>query len=144
MELALLKGILHPEDAVLAADCGVDGIFVSNHAGNVNDTAITTWDALPNIVEAVRGRLIIIADTGIRRGSDVIKALALGADVVAIGRATLYGVAAAGESGATRAIEILNAEICRTMAVMGLENISSITRDHIRLPRDLPVSGLGN
>lgn len=140
----LLKGILHPEDAVLAADCGVDGIFVSNHAGNVNDTAITTWDALPNIVEAVRGRLIIIADTGIRRGSDVIKALALGADVVAIGRATLYGVAAAGESGATRAIEILNAEICRTMAVMGLENISSITRDHIRLPRDLPVSGLGN
>ena len=137
----LIKGILHPEDAILAADCGADGIFVSNHAGNVNDTAITTWDALPNIVDAVSNRMKIIADTGIRRGSDVIKALALGADAVAIGRAMLYGVAAAGEMGAVRALEIFDSEIRRTMAVMGLENISSITRDHIRLPRDLPISG---
>jgi (S)-mandelate dehydrogenase len=137
----LIKGILHPEDALLAADCGADGIFVSNHAGNVNDTAITTWDALPAIVDAVSNQLTIIADTGVRRGSDVLKALALGADVVAIGRATLYGVAAAGEMGAARALEIFDAEICRTMAVMGLSDVSSITRDHIRLPGELPVSG---
>ena len=73
----LVKGILHPDDAVLAADCGADGIFVSNHAGNVNDTAITAWDALPAIVDAVGNRLTIIADTGVRRGSDVLKGLAL-------------------------------------------------------------------
>ncbi len=137
----LIKGVLHPDDAVMAADCGVDGIFVSNHAGNVNDTAITAWDALPAIVEAVANRMTIIADTGVRRGSDVLKGLALGADALAIGRSTLYGVAAAGEAGATRALEIFDAEIRRTMAVMGLTNISSISRDHIRLPGDLPVSG---
>ena len=138
----LIKGILHPEDALLAAGCGADGIFVSNHAGNVNDTAITTWDALPAIADAVGGKVIIIADTGVRRGSDVLKALALGADVVGIGRAALYGLGAAGEDGVSRALEIFEAEILRTMAVMGLSDVSSISRDHIRLPRDLPVSGL--
>ena len=124
------------------AGCGADGIFVSNHAGNVNDTAITTWDALPAIADAVGGKVIIIADTGVRRGSDVLKALALGADVVGIGRAALYGLGAAGEDGVSRALEIFEAEILRTMAVMGLSDVSSISRDHIRLPGDLPVSGL--
>ena len=137
----LIKSVLHPDDAMMAVDCGADGIFVSNHAGNVNDTAITTWDALPEIVKVVGGRTKIIADTGIRRGSDVIKGLALGADVIAIGRATLYGLAAAGERGATRAIDILDAEIRRTMAVMGIVDIPSIGRDHIRLARELAVSG---
>jgi len=137
----LIKAILHPDDAVLAAEAGVDGIFVSNHAGNVNDSAITAWDALPAIADAVEGKLTLIADTGVRRGSDVLKGLALGADVVAVGRATLYGVAAAGEAGASRALEILGSEINRTMAVMGLTTISEIGRDHIRLPADLPVSG---
>lgn len=137
----LVKGILHPEDVLMAADCGVDGVFVSNHAGNVNDTAITAWDALPAIVEAVEDRLTIIADTGVRRGSDVLKGLALGANAIAIGRATLYGLAAAGEAGATRALEIFDAEIRRTMAVVGLNDITTIGRDQIRLPGDLPVSG---
>ena len=137
----LIKCVLHPEDAAAAVACGVDGVFVSNHAGNVNDCAITAWDALPAISDAVGGKLTIIADTGVRRGSDVLKGLALGADVVAVGRATLYGVAAAGEAGATRALDILGAEIRRTMAVMGVNRISDITRDHIRLPTDLPVSG---
>ena len=137
----LIKSVLHPDDAMMAVDCGADGIFVSNHAGNVNDTAITAWDALPEIVKAVGGRTKIVADTGIRRGSDVIKGLALGADVIAIGRATLYGLAAAGEKGATRAIDILDAEIRRTMAVMGIVDIPSIGRDHIRLARELAVSG---
>lgn len=137
----LVKGILHPEDAVMVADAGADGIFVSNHAGNTNDTAITPWDALPAIVDAVGDTMTVIADSGVRRGSDVLKALALGADAVAIGRATLYGVGAAGEAGATRALEILEAEILRTMAVLGVNNIPSITREYVRLPSELPVSG---
>ena len=137
----LIKCVLHPEDAATAVTCGVDGIFVSNHAGNVNDSAITAWDALPAISDAIGGKAIIIADTGVRRGSDVIKGLALGADVIAVGRSTLYGLAAAGEAGATRALEILEEEIRRTMAVMGINNISEISRDHIRLPAELPVSG---
>ena len=119
----------------------MDGIFVSNHAGNVNDSAITAWDALPAISDTIGGKAIIIADTGVRRGSDVLKGLALGADFIAVGRATLYGLAAAGEAGATRALEILESEIRRTMAIMGVTHISDITRDHIRLPADLPVSG---
>ena len=102
---------------------------------------ITAWDALPAIADAVGERLTLIADTGIRRGSDVLKGLALGADVIAVGRATLYGVSAAGEAGASRALEILEAEIYRTMAIMGVNRISDINRDHIRLPTDLPVSG---
>jgi (S)-mandelate dehydrogenase len=137
----LIKGVLHPDDAVLAAEAGADGIFVSNHAGNVNDTAITPWDALPAIADAVRGRLTIIADSGVRRGSDILKGLALGADSIAVGRATLYGVSAAGEAGARRAIEILSSEIRRTMAVMGVTDVASIGRENIRLPGDLPVSG---
>ena len=137
----LIKGILHPADALAAVENGADGIFVSNHAGNVNDTAITPWDALPAIVDAVGGRTTIIADSGVRRGSDVLKGLALGADAIAIGRATLYGVGAAGEAGASRALDILDAEIRRTMAVMGVCDIASITRDNIRLPHELPVSG---
>jgi len=137
----LIKCVLHPDDASMAASCGVDGIFVSNHAGNVNDSAITAWDALPAISDAVGSKLAIIADTGIRRGSDVLKGIALGADVIAVGRATLYGVAAAGEAGASRALEILESEIRRTMAIMGVNRITDITRDHIRLPAELPVSG---
>jgi isopentenyl diphosphate isomerase/L-lactate dehydrogenase-like FMN-dependent dehydrogenase len=109
----------------------------------VNDTAITPWDALPAIADAVGGRTTIIADSGVRRGSDVVKGLALGADAIAIGRATLYGVGAAGEAGASRALDILDAEIRRTMAVMGVTDIASITRENIRLPGQLPVSGNG-
>jgi (S)-mandelate dehydrogenase len=139
----LVKGVLHPDDAVMAADCGTDGIFVSNHAGNVNDTAVTPWDALPAIKAAAGDRLTIIADSGVRRGSDVLKGLALGADVIAIGRATLYGVGTAGEAGATRALDIIESEITRTMAVLGVTDIPSIGREHIMLPNELPVSGTG-
>ena len=133
----IVKGILHPGDAVMAADSGADGIIVSNHAGNTNDSAVAPVDVLPGIVEAVGKRLTIIVDSGFRRGSDVLKGLALGADAVAIGRATLYGVGAAGESGATRALEIFDSEIRRTMGVMGLSDIQSINRDHVILPGQL-------
>ena len=136
----IVKGILHPGDAVMAADSGADGIIVSNHAGNTNDSAIAPVDVLPGIVEAAGKRLTIIVDCGFRRGSDVLKGLALGADAVAIGRATLYGVGAAGESGATRALEIFDSEIRRTMGVMGLSDIQSINRDHVILPGQLSKS----
>ena len=136
----IVKGILHPGDAVMAADSGADGIIVSNHGGIANDSAVAPVDVLPGIVEAAGKRLTIIVDSGFRRGSDVLKGLALGADAVAIGRATLYGVGAAGESGATRALEIFDSEIRRTMGVMGLSDIQSINRDHVILPGQLSKS----
>lgn len=133
----IVKGVLHPDDAVMAADCGADGVIVSNHGGIANDGGIAPIDALLAVVAAAGERLTIIVDSGFRRGSDVLKGLALGADAVIIGRATLYGVSAAGEPGATRALEILAAEIHRTMGVMGLTDIKSITRDHVVLPGQL-------
>jgi (S)-mandelate dehydrogenase len=129
----IVKGILHPDDAVMAADCGVDGVIVSNHGGIASDAAPAPIDVLPAIVAAVGGRATIIVDSGFRRGSDVLKGVALGANAVIIGRATLYGVAAAGEAGATRALEILDAEIRRTMGVMGVTDIASLGRDHVLL-----------
>lgn len=134
----IVKGILHPDDAVKAAACGADGIIVSNHAGNVLDAAAVPIEMLPHIVAAAGNRLTIIVDSGFRRGSDVLKGLALGADAVAIGRATLYGVGAAGEPGARRAIAIFDAEIRRTMANLGVRDIASLGRDNVVLPDQPP------
>lgn len=133
----IVKGVLHPDDAVKAAEFGVDGVIVSNHGGIANDAGIAPIDALPAVVAAAGERITIIVDSGFRRGSDVLKGLALGADAVIIGRPTLYGVSAAGEPGATRALEIFDAEIRRTMAVTGLPDLQSITRDHVILPGQL-------
>lgn len=137
----LVKGILHPDDAVAAADCGADGIFVSNHAGNVLDPAALAIDMLPHVRAAVGDRLTIIVDTGFRRGSDVLKGLALGADAVAIGRASLYGVGAAGEAGARRTLAIFEAEITRTMGNLGVNRIAEIGREHVLLPGEAPSYG---
>jgi isopentenyl diphosphate isomerase/L-lactate dehydrogenase-like FMN-dependent dehydrogenase len=138
----IVKGILHPADAVTAADCGADGIFVSNHAGNVLDAGVPAITMLPHIVAAAGGRLTIIVDSGFRRGSDVLKAMALGADAVGIGRASLYGAAAAGEAGVRRAIAIFEAEIRRTMGNVGVRDLASLTRDHVMLPGDIrPFEG---
>lgn len=130
----IVKGILHPDDAVKAAECGADGVIISNHGGISNDSAPAPIDVLPAVVAAVGGRATVIVDSGFRRGSDVLKGMALGADAVIIGRATLYGVAAAGEAGATRALEILEAEIRRTMGVMGVTDIAALNRGHVLLP----------
>ena len=94
---------------------------------------------LPSVVREVGGKMTVIVDSGFRRGSDILKGLALGADAVIVGRATLYGVSAAGEPGATRALEILHSEIRRTMGVMGLTDLRQITRDHVVLPHELPL-----
>lgn len=139
----LVKGILHPDDAILAADCGADGIFVSNHAGNVLDSAALSMEMLPHVRAAVGNRLTIIVDSGFRRGSDVLKGIALGADAVANGRASLYGVGAAGEAGVARALEIFRSEITRTMGNLGVNRISDITRDHVLLSGEAPRYGTG-
>jgi isopentenyl diphosphate isomerase/L-lactate dehydrogenase-like FMN-dependent dehydrogenase len=140
----IIKGILHPADAVMAADCGVDAVIVSNHGGIANDSAPAPIEVLPAVVAAVANRITVIVDSGFRRGSDVLKGLALGADAVMIGRATLYGVAAAGEVGATRALKILDAEIRRMMGVMGCTDIASVTRDWVLPSSDTgPVSPSG-
>ncbi len=98
----LLKGILHPEDAVRAVDAGMDGIVVSNHGGRQVDGAIATLDALPGVVDAVDGRIPVLMDSGIRWGADIFKALALGATAVLIGRPYVYGLAVAGRGRRAR------------------------------------------
>jgi L-lactate dehydrogenase (cytochrome)/(S)-mandelate dehydrogenase len=133
----MIKGVLSPADAAIAADCGVDGVVVSNHGGRVVDGAIAPIDALPAMLDAVGKRMTVIVDSGFRRGSDVVKAMALGAHAVLVGRATLYGVAAAGEAGGTRALNILREEIDRVMALIGRRGIDELNRELLALPDHL-------
>ncbi|GAB3434645.1 alpha-hydroxy-acid oxidizing protein [Flindersiella endophytica] len=128
----VLKGVLHPADARLAVDRGVDAILVSNHGGRQLDTAPATIDQLPLIAEAVNGSLPLLLDGGIRRGTDVVKALALGADAVAIGRPAIWGLAANGERGVTRVLDILKAELEHTLALCGAGSPSDVTPDLVR------------
>jgi len=130
----MVKGILTPQDAVKAADCGADAVIVSNHGGRNLDYSIAPIDALPDIVDAAGKRLAVIVDSGVRRGSDVVKALALGAKAVFLGRAPLYGVAAHGEPGAARAIEIFREEIGRVMALLGVNTVAELDRRYLQLP----------
>lgn len=125
----ILKGIMRTDDAIEAARHGVDAIVVSNHGGRNMDSAPSPLDVLPSMVEAVGARLTIIVDSGVRRGSDIVKALALGADCVLTGRATLYGVGAAGAPGAEKALTILKDEMRRTMAYVGRQRVSDVSAD---------------
>ena len=127
----IVKGILHPQDAVYAADCGADGIVVSNHGGRNLDSSMAPIEVLPEIVDAVGKRITVIVDSGFRRGSDVVKALALGAQAVLIGRPTLYGTAAGGEAGAARAIAIFREEIDRVLALLGCPGIAALNREYL-------------
>src|SRR5690606_36528715 len=125
----VLKGILRADDAERAAAMGADAIVVSNHGGRGLDCAVASIDALPTIVEAVGARVEIVLDSGVRRGSDVVKAVAKGASGVLAGRAALYGLAAAGEDGVYRALRLLKAETSLTMAMLGARNVSEIGLD---------------
>jgi (S)-mandelate dehydrogenase len=127
----LIKGIMRADDAEEAIEHGVDGIVISNHGGRNMDSAPAPIQVLPEIAKAVDGRMTIIVDSGVRRGSDIVKCLALGADAVLAGRATLYGTAAGGEAGATKAIDILKDEMKRTMAYIGTQRVTEITQDDI-------------
>lgn len=122
----IVKGILNPRDASRVASMGCDGLVVSNHGGRQLDGAVATFDALPSVVEAVQGRIPVLLDGGVRRGSDVVKALAMGAQGVMLGRATLFGAACAGELGASRAISILKDELVRTMQLCGARSTNEI------------------
>jgi len=130
----LVKGLLHPQDALMAADCGADGVIVSNHGGRNLDTVISPIEALPEVADAVGKRVAVLVDSGFRRGTDVVKALAMGAHAVQIGRATLYGVAAGGEEGARRAISIFRGEIDRVIALLGCNSISELSTEHLQAP----------
>lgn len=127
----VLKGVLDPADALRAVGIGADGVVVSNHGGRMFDAAPPSIEALPGVVAAAGDRLDVLFDGGIRRGTDIMRALALGARAVLIGRAPLYGVAAAGEAGVDRVIEILADELERSMALAGTTSIEAITRDCI-------------
>jgi 4-hydroxymandelate oxidase len=125
----LVKGILRGDDARLCLDHGARGIFVSNHGGRQLDHGPATISVLPGIVDAVAGRVPVLLDSGVRRGTDVLKALALGANAVAVGRPPLWGLAVAGEAGATRVLEIVQEELIRAMHLCGAGAISDVTRD---------------
>jgi isopentenyl diphosphate isomerase/L-lactate dehydrogenase-like FMN-dependent dehydrogenase len=127
----IVKGIQHAHDAVMAADCGADAVVISNHGGRVLDAAPVPILALPKVVDAVGKRITVIVDSGFRRGADVIKALALGANAVMLGRAPLHGVAAAGEAGALRALQIYRDEIDRVLALVGCTRLDQLRREHV-------------
>ena len=127
--ILMLKGVNRPDDAVKALSYGIDGIVVSNHGGRNMDSAAATLDVLPDIAEAVGDRMTLILDFGVRRGSDIVKALALGAKAVLTGRATLYGTAVGGEAGALKAISMLKNEADKTMAYTGCRTVDEITTD---------------
>lgn len=135
----VIKGILDPRDALSALDNGADGVIVSNHGAVMLDSAMAPIDVLPEIVAAVNGRAPVFVDGGFRRGTDIVKALALGASAVFLGRATLYATAAGGEAGASRALDLLRAEIDRTMAVLGCQSLADLRRDHVIMPGDAPL-----
>jgi 4-hydroxymandelate oxidase len=127
----LVKGVLNPDDADRAVKSGVAGIMVSNHGGRNLDTVPATIDALPQVVDRVAGRTPVLVDGGIRRGTDVLKALAFGANAVLIGRPYLYGLGAAGEPGVVKVIKILQREFQMAMVLTGRTNIGSIDRSVI-------------
>lgn len=129
----LIKGVLTAEDVRNAVAIGADGVVVSNHGGRQLDNCISTIDALPEIVEAAGPSLVVLIDGGFRRGSDIVKALALGARGVLLGRATLYGLAAGGEAGVAKALAILREEVDRVLALLGARSVNAneLTRSHL-------------
>jgi len=127
----LVKGVLNPDDADRAVEAGVPGIMVSNHGGRNLDTVPATIDALPQVADRVAGRVPVLVDGGIRRGTDVLEALALGANAVLIGRPYIYGLGAEGESGVTKVVNILQREFQMAMVLTGRTNIGSIDRSVI-------------
>ncbi|WP_233154980.1 alpha-hydroxy acid oxidase [Candidimonas nitroreducens] len=135
----IVKGVCRGDDAARLAALGVDAIVVSNHGGRQLDGAVATLVALPEVLQAVAGRVPVLVDGGIRRGGDIAKALALGAHGVLLGRATLFGAVAAGEPGARRALEILQDELQRTQKLCGATLVGRFTSELLRSARGLPA-----
>jgi glycolate oxidase len=138
----IAKGITHPEDAARLVERGFAVIYVSNHGGQMLDHTRGSIETLPEVVDAVAGRAEVILDSGVMRGTDVLKALALGARAVAIGRLQCLGLAAGGEAGLYRVFELLEEELFSAMSLLGAPSIANITRDHVvrdALPVDPPT-----
>ena len=127
----LLKGVLHPDDARIAVERGVDGLIVSNHGGRQLDTTPATLDRLPVIADAVAGHVPLLLDGGVRRGTDIAKALATGARAVAIGRPVLWALAVAGEAGVVSMLELLRAELVNALTLLGVAAPAELTRDQV-------------
>ena len=132
----LVKGLLTREDARLAVDAGVDGVVVSNHAGRQLDTVLAGIDALPEVIDEIGGEVEVFVDGGVRRGTDVLKALALGARAAMIGRPVLWGLAAGGEDGVRDVLEIFRREIALGMQLLGCASCDTITRSHVQVGPD--------
>jgi L-lactate dehydrogenase (cytochrome) len=127
----VVKGVLTGDDARRAIDAGADAIVVSNHGGRQLDGVASTLRALPEIVTAVNGRVEVLLDSGIRRGSDVVKALCLGARAVLVGRAYAYGLGAAGGAGVAKAIDILRAGTVRTLQLLGCRDVAGLDASYV-------------
>ncbi|MCP5150354.1 MAG: alpha-hydroxy-acid oxidizing protein [Chromatiales bacterium] len=130
----VVKGVMHPDDARRIVDAGADAVVVSNHGGRQLDGAPSALEMLAPVVDAIGGRAPVLLDSGVRRGVDVLKARALGATACLVGRAHLYGLAAAGEAGVTRALEILRGEMDRAMVLGGWDSLAALDRDTVRVP----------
>ncbi|HET7590683.1 MAG TPA: alpha-hydroxy acid oxidase [Solirubrobacterales bacterium] len=128
----LVKGVLTREDAELAVEAGAAGVIVSNHGGRQLDCAPASLDALPEVVAAVAGRVPVLMDGGVRRGTDALKAIALGAEAVLVGRPLLFGLAARGEDGVGQVLELLRAELERALALLGCRSPAEVTRAHVQ------------
>ena len=127
----VLKGILHPDDAVAALEHGLDGVYVSNHGGRQVDGAIATMDALPAVVEAVGGRVPVVLDSGVRSGADLFRALALGATAVGLGRPYVWGLATGGADGVREVIRNLRADFDLTLGLSGVARVADVGRDNV-------------
>jgi (S)-mandelate dehydrogenase len=137
----IVKGVMCVEDAVTAAKSGADGIVLSNHGGRQLDGAISSMEILPEVAAAVGSQLTVMLDGGFRRGSDIVKARALGADAVLLGRATTYGLAAGGEAGVAHAINLLKTEVDRVVGLLGCSDLSQLDTSYIRWPGHPGISG---
>jgi len=137
----VVKGVLTGDDAKRSLDEGAAGVIVSNHGGRQLDGVAASLRALPEVVKAVGDRAEVLMDGGIRRGSDIVKALCLGARAVLIGRAYAYGLGAAGEAGVARAIAILRADLQRTLALLGCESIAELNRSYVDVPASWQAPG---
>ncbi len=136
----IIKGIIDPEDAKLAAQTGADAIVVSNHGGRQLDGALSSIRALPSILDAVGGQIEVHLDSGIRSGQDVLKALAMGATGTYIGRSYIYGLGAMGEAGVTKSLEVIHKELDVSMALCGRRDIASLDKDILMIPKDFEGS----
>ncbi len=132
----VIKGVLTGEDARRAVDAGADALVVSNHGGRQLDCVAATLRVLPEVVAAVNGQIEVLIDGGIRRGSDIVKALCLGAQAVLVGRAYAYGLGAGGEAGVARAIEILRTGLVRTLKLLGCPSVAELDRSYVDFPKD--------